>query len=349
MSTQPLVSIITPSYNQAAFLEDTIQSVLQQDYQPLEYIIVDGASNDGSVEIIKCYSERLSWWISESDAGQAEAINKGLKRASGEIIAWLNSDDIYLPGAVRQAVEKMKANPDIVMVFSDAVTIDKHGSPLNFLRFEDWGLLDLVAFRIICQPAVFIRREFLLQAGLLEPSYHSLLDHNLWVRIARLGQIQHACPEYKTFENPESGQFKGLWAAARHHPDAKNVAQPTAFAEEANHLLDWMEGQPDLIQLIQGNQGKVYSGAFRLSGRYLLDGGQPKVALGSYWKAFNADPRYTLKHLNRILYALVCVIAGEKLAEQIMGYTRRSKSITDRLPGLKGWPKPSNPKKGKIN
>jgi len=347
MSTQPLVSIITPSYNQAAFLEDTIQSVLQQDYQPIEYIIVDGASNDSSVEIIKRYSERLFWWVSESDAGQAEAINKGLARAGGEIIAWLNSDDIYLPGAVRQAVEMMNSNPDIAMVFSDAVTIDAHGSPINFLSFRDWGLLDLVAFRIICQPAVFMRREFLLEAGYLDPSYHSLLDHNLWVRIARLARIQHASPGYKTFDDPENGQFKGLWAAARHHPDAKNVAQPSAFAEEASRLLDWMEGKPDLNELIQDNRDKVYSGAFRLSGRYLLDGGQPKAALASYWKAFRADPRYTLKHLNRILYALVCVIGGEKLAAQIVGYKCRSKSITDKLPGLKGWPKPSNLDHGK--
>ena len=347
MSNRPLVSIITPSYNQAAFLEDTIQSVLQQDYQPIEYLIVDGASDDGSVEIIKRYSARLAWWVSESDAGQAEAINKGFERASGEIIAWLNSDDIYLPGAVRQAVEMMNLDPDTGMVFSDAVTIGAHGTPINFLSFNDWGLLDLVAFRIICQPAVFMRRESLLGAGCLDPSYHSLLDHDLWVRIARLARIQHASPGYKTCKGGGNGQFKGLWAAARHHPDAKNVAQPSAFAEEANRLLNWMEEQPDLHQLIQENRDKVYSGAFRLSGRYLLDGGQPKSALESYRKAFSADPVYTLKHLNRILYAMVCVTAGEKLATKIKGYTGRNNSISSKLPGLKGWPKPPHPDNGK--
>jgi hypothetical protein len=182
----------------------------------------------------------------------------------------------------------------------------------------------------------------LLGAGYLDPSYHSLLDHNLWVRIARLARIQHASPGYKTDSESINGQFVGIWAAARHHPNAKNVAQPSAFAEETDRLLNWMEGQPDLNRLIQKNRGKVYSGAFRLSGRYLLDGGQPKDALVSYKKAFGADPGYTIKHLNRVLYALVCVSAGEKLADRIMGYTRRHKSITHKFPGLKAWPKPSN-------
>src|SRR5512146_173069 len=123
----PKVSIITPSYNQGRFLETTIQSVLAQDYPNLEYIIVDGGSKDESVEIIKKYQQHLTWWVSEKDKGHADALNKGFARATGEILAWLNSDDIYEPGAVSEAVAFLKEHPAVGMVYGDANLINDAG------------------------------------------------------------------------------------------------------------------------------------------------------------------------------------------------------------------------------
>jgi glycosyltransferase involved in cell wall biosynthesis len=111
MTVSPLVSVVTPSFNQAAFIEQTLRSVLEQDYPAIEYLVADGASTDGSVEIIQKYADRLAWWVSEKDHGQAEAINKGFTKATGKYIAWVNSDDYYLPGAIRAAVEVLEANP----------------------------------------------------------------------------------------------------------------------------------------------------------------------------------------------------------------------------------------------
>jgi glycosyltransferase involved in cell wall biosynthesis len=317
VSSKPLVSIITPSYNQAPYLEYTIRSVLGQNYQPLEYIIVDGASTDGSQEIIKRYSKKITWWVSEPDRGQADAINKGFSVANGEIIGWVNSDDIYLPGAVKQAVEILTNQPELGLVYSDAITIDAGGNPLNFLELSDWELLDLVSFRIICQPAVFFKREALKKAGPLDPNYHYLLDHNLWIRIAQEAPIRHARPNYKRTPAGDANRYKGLWAAARHHPDSKNVAQSEAFSRDILELLDWMEGQPYLSKIIEANSRKVYGGAYRLNARYLLDGGLPGEALRSYWKAFRNDPGYTLKHFNRILFALAAVLIGENTAGKL--------------------------------
>src|SRR6266540_4128786 len=127
LSDLPKVSIITPSFNQGQFLEASIRSVLEQDYPNIEYIIVDGSSKDNSVEIIKKYEGRLAWWVSEKDKGHADALNKGFSHATGEILAWLNSDDIYFPNAVSDAVAALKTNPPVGMVYGDAELIDDAG------------------------------------------------------------------------------------------------------------------------------------------------------------------------------------------------------------------------------
>ncbi len=187
-----LVSIITPSYNQAAYLEQTILSVLNQDYAPIEYIVVDGASKDASVEIIKKYADRLAYWVSEKDGGQAEAINKGFARATGEIIAWLNSDDYYLEGAVSAAVKIFEANPDVVLVYGNMLAVDEHGKTFNTLTYKQLTLEDLLCFQIIGQPAVFMRRSALQKTNSLDATFHFLLDHFLWIQLAQHGRILHA-------------------------------------------------------------------------------------------------------------------------------------------------------------
>ena len=131
MPQLPLVSILTPSYNQGRFLEETIQSVLSQDYPYLEYIIVDGASMDGSVEIIQRYASQLAWWVSEPDQGQTDALNKGFAHAHGEVFAWLNSDDTYQRGAVTQAIEALHAHPEAAMIYADANLIDELGNVIG--------------------------------------------------------------------------------------------------------------------------------------------------------------------------------------------------------------------------
>ena len=147
MPSLPLVSIVTPSYNQAAYLRETMQSVLDQDYPNIEYLVVDGGSTDGSVEIIKEFESRLTWWCSEKDRGQAEAINKGLQRAKGEYIAWLNSDDLYLPGVISTVVALFTKHPDAAMVHGDVFAIDETGRVTNRISYGDWGLEGLMQFR----------------------------------------------------------------------------------------------------------------------------------------------------------------------------------------------------------
>ena len=205
-----LVSVITPSFNQAAYIEETILSVLNQDYPQVEYIIVDGGSTDGSREIIERYADRLAWWVSERDRGQTDAINKGFAHAKGEILAWLNSDDTYLPGAIAEAAAFLEANPQAGMVYGDANLVDQQGTLLGKFpaRQTDYRRLRQ-GYVHIPQQAAFFRASLWRQVGPLDPSFYFAMDYDLWVRLARLAPL---CYHPRT------------WANFRLHSAGKSVA-----------------------------------------------------------------------------------------------------------------------------
>lgn len=308
-SDLPLVSIVTPSYNQAQFLEQTMLSVLEQDYPRLEYLLVDGESSDGSLEIIHKYARRLTWWVSEKDAGQAEAINKGMRRASGEIVAWLNSDDTYLPGAIQQAVSVFMEHPQVGLAFGDVLAVDENGQTINHLRYGDWCLPDLMKFQVIGQPSVFMRRSLLEQAGYLDPSYHYLLDHQLWLRLAQLAEMRY---------------IPSALSSARFHPGAKNVARAADFSREVYRILEWIESQPALADLVSANHRRIRAGAMRLSAFYLLEGGLARQSLAEYGRAFRWHAPTVLHDWRRVGYAKLCLLGLDRLGRYFRQRRRKA-------------------------
>ena len=181
----PLVSIITPSFNQGRFISATIESVLSQDYANIEYIVIDGGSTDDTLDILKNYSGRLTY-ISEKDEGQSDAINKGFKMAKGEIVAWLNSDDIYEPGAVSAAVKQMESNPNAALLYGEGYIIDENGVKLRRFEYTQkfcfWSLLYFQDY--IMQPTTFFRTDALKKVGYLNKNLHWTMDWELWMKLA---------------------------------------------------------------------------------------------------------------------------------------------------------------------
>jgi glycosyltransferase involved in cell wall biosynthesis len=204
------VSIITPSFNQVDYLESTIQSVLNQTYPHIEYFIIDGGSTDGSVEIIKSYQDQLAGWISEPDQGQTDAINKGFAMASGDVIAWLNSDDTYESYAVEQAVAYLKDHPQVGLVYGDAHYIDKNGDVIGEFPAAQTSLDQLRRGYVhIPQQAAFFRKSLWEKVGPLDPNFFFAMDYDLWVRLAGLSDIHY---------------IKRTWANFRLHQDAKTIS-----------------------------------------------------------------------------------------------------------------------------
>jgi len=299
----PLVSIITPSFNQASYLEQTIQSVLSQDYPRLEYLVVDGASTDGSVDIIKKYADKLAYWVSEKDSGQAEAINKGMARAQGDIVAWLNSDDTYLPGVVSAAVKAFDANPEAVLVYADMLAVNERGQTTNKLKVQQLTLEDLLCFQIIGQPAVFMRRAAFEHAGGLDLTFHFLLDHLLWIRIAQQGRIVHV---------------NQTWSAARYHAAAKNRAKASEFGREAFRILESVERDDHLAPVLAKVSRRATASAQRVDARYLLDGGQPAAALKAWTRALVIHPPTALARMNIFVSAILNGLGLGKLRAAIL-------------------------------
>jgi glycosyltransferase involved in cell wall biosynthesis len=290
ISDQPLVSIITPSYNQACFLEQTIQSVLWQDYQNIEYIVVDGASTDNSVEVIKRYNNRIAWWVSEKDQGQAEAINKGFSHAHGEIVAWINSDDLYYQkDVVSQAVDTMRAHPEVGMVYGAGVMTDGELHLLDWHRYHQYTIENLLVFDVLLQPAVFMRHEALIQAKYLQTDFHMVLDHSLWIRIA------HDYPLAYVDE---------FWAVERTHEKAKTTAQATAFVDEAFELIQTLEKDPAYREIFARQGQKIKAGLHLYATKRFIDAGKPGKALRHYLIGFHHSPGMGLHIWRKFLQAL---------------------------------------------
>lgn len=205
----PLVSIVTPSFNQADYLEETILSVLNQTYPNIEYIVIDGASTDGSREIIQKYEKQISCWVSETDKGQTDAINKGFTRARGLVLGWINSDDTLLPGAVQAAVAFLSTHADVGLVYGDANYIDEKSRIIGKFPAAQTDLARLQRGYVhIPQQAAFFRADLWRQVAPLDDSFYFAMDYDLWTRLAAISKIQYV---------PQ------VWANFRLHADAKTI------------------------------------------------------------------------------------------------------------------------------
>jgi glycosyltransferase involved in cell wall biosynthesis len=219
----PRITVVTPSFNQAAYLERTICSVLDQGYPNLEYIIVDGGSTDGSGEIIRRYADRLAWWVSEPDRGQTDAINKGLRRATGEWVAWQNSDDIYYPGAFHNLAMAVEVHPQSGLIIGDMMLIDEQDRPLRDIRYVKPSYKALLAEgMLLANQATFWRRSLQDKVGLLDDTYHCSFDYEWFLRLA-----QHA----------EGAHVARLWGALRLHGETKTSLLAPRFQEENQRIL----------------------------------------------------------------------------------------------------------------
>ena len=229
------ISIITTSYNQAQYLGQTIQSVLDQKYPDMEHLILDGGSTDGSVEIIRRHERNLAFWTSGPDGGQTQALNAGLRRATGDVVAWLNSDDYYDEGVLHTvAAEFERTGADVV--YGDYTLVNEAGRPF-LVRKEiafDYSVL-LHGVNYIGQPAAFFRRRLLLEHGYLDESYQYMMDYEFWIRVGGRGAVFTHLPRNLAFY--------------RYHEGSKTVAQTARFVAERRRIRSTYSAVRDPVRL----------------------------------------------------------------------------------------------------
>jgi glycosyltransferase involved in cell wall biosynthesis len=294
----PKVTVVTPSYNQAQFLEETIRSVLLQDYPNLEYLVIDGGSTDGSLEIIQRYAPWLTHWVSEPDQGQSDAINKGWTRARGMIVAYLNSDDVYTsPGAISEAIAVFARCPEAGLVYGDCFVIDEFSEVRDRILGVPADLPMMLYRNRVPQPAAFVARRVLDELGLLDPGLHFLMDYDLFTRIAARFPLVHTTKYLAGF---------------RVHSTSKTTSRLREFLQEQLVVISRrLVSSPSLTR----HQRKYFAGAYLFTGLGAVRQGDPAFGLTAIVRAVLLWPG-VLREIE-MWKALMKIAAGKSVTVRI--------------------------------
>ncbi len=270
------VSIVTPSLNQGKFIRATIDSVLSQNYQNVEYWVIDGGSTDDTLEILRSYGSRLHW-ISEPDAGQADAVNKGWQRAYGEILGWVNADDLLLPGAIERVVNFLAKSPHCGALYGDCTYVNARGEEVGFypVRSYDYETLLVQAENFIPQPATFVRRRVAEEAGWLDANLQYVMDFDFWLR---LGIKEKICYLSEPF------------AALRIYNESKTGARIAHFAPELEQVYSRIFAMVQLPSLLRAQEKEAWAQLYLRAASYSFWGGEPRLARSYLKKSWKAMP-----------------------------------------------------------
>jgi len=287
IGTLPKISIATPSFNQGNYIEETIRSVLLQGYPNIEYYIMDGGSSDQTVEIIKKYEPWITAWVSEKDNGQASAINKGWRQATGEICAYLNSDDTLLKGALFNISHYFIHNPDIGLVYGDSYFIDNQSRILKIYQGKSYDQRNLFCWALnIGQPAVFFKQQILEIAGYLNEELRYTMDFDFWLRASIHYPFQH---------------LPVFLATMRLHPGAKTVIDFSLFYKDELCSLQGIFSRHDLPQEIKLYEKISYGSCYLRGGYRAFQLGEREEARKLLSMAFQQYPRFLLNPLHVVI------------------------------------------------
>jgi glycosyltransferase involved in cell wall biosynthesis len=288
----PCVSIITPTFNQSAFLREAIESVLGQDYRNVEFLVIDDGSTDDTRSVLESFGSRVRWW-SRPNRGQTATINEGFEACRGDVVTWLNSDDTLLPGAVSWAVDALERHSDAGVVFGDTLFTRPDGSPLSR---SSTGPFDYETFVVECynpipQCSSFFRRSVLERAGPLDPHFYYFMDWDLWLRAGLITRFVYE---------------PALLSTYRLHPESKTVSQARRSAPELEYMYRKYFQEGAVPPAIRQRKGEAFANMFFTSASYFIRGGDRAAGREMAWRAVRSEPGGLLRvrQMRRFLYCL---------------------------------------------
>ena len=290
--SRPLVSIVTTSYQQARYLEETLRSVLEQDYPRLEYVVVDDGSTDGSVELIARYADRLAWWTTQRNQGQPRALNRGFEHATGDLLGFLSSDDVLLPGAISRLVAEFERDPELVLAYGGAINIDEDSRQFRTAWSADWdvGLMARTARMVVPQPASLWSRRGWELAGPFNERAWSWFDAELFLRLGAVGRVAR-------IEEP--------LAAFRLHPESKQMSRHEQMAEDSIRFAEEFWGG-ELPPALRQHARVGRAGQYRRAALALYAAGDVERARRLFLRSLLLSPRgIRRKQLGRLARTLL--------------------------------------------